>query len=134
MPDMKIGAHLDRYVLYKRLASAPDDVEVDRIRDEILDRYGPLPPEARALLDVIRLKIAARRLGFIAVEIEKGELVLCAGDNPRFDPDRLLNLLTHANSGLRVSPDHKIYAPAPAGEPSRLVDAARQLLSRLEGS
>ena len=37
-----------RLVLYKRLASAPDDADVERIRDELLDRYGPLPGEAAA--------------------------------------------------------------------------------------
>jgi len=35
-----------RLVLYKRLASAPDQADADRIRDELLDRFGPLPDAA----------------------------------------------------------------------------------------
>jgi transcription-repair coupling factor (superfamily II helicase) len=51
-----------RLILYKRLAGADGDAELGRIRDEILDRYGPLPPETENLMEVIRIKIAARRL------------------------------------------------------------------------
>ena len=41
--------------------------------------------------------------------------------------------MTQASSGVRVAPGHKIYAPAPAGEPIPLVGAARRLLANLGG-
>ncbi|UCE84888.1 MAG: transcription-repair coupling factor [Deltaproteobacteria bacterium] len=119
-----------RLVLYKRLASARDETEVERIHDELLDRYGPLPPEAANLLEVIRVKILARRLGVVAVDVARGEFVLSASETSRIDPQRLVNLLTRAGSGARVSPDHKIFAPLP-GEPAELFPAARRLLSAL---
>jgi transcription-repair coupling factor (superfamily II helicase) len=63
LPEKYVPTVNERLVLYKRLASCRDDAEVDRLRDEILDRYGPLPPDAHHLLEVIRLKIQARALG-----------------------------------------------------------------------
>src|SRR5262249_49183914 len=63
-----------RRILYKRLASCRDDAEVARIRDELLDRFGALPAEALNLLDVIRVKIRARRLGVVAIDAARGEI------------------------------------------------------------
>jgi transcription-repair coupling factor (superfamily II helicase) len=134
LPDDYVAMFNQRLVLYKRLASCRDEPEVDRLRDEILDRYGPLPSEAANLLEVIRIKILARELGIAAVDMARGELVLTASENTRVDPKRLMSLMTQANSGIRVSPGHKIYAPAPRGGPEELFAAARQLLGKLRAN
>ncbi len=131
LPEDYVPEISQRLVLYKRLASARDDAEADRIRDEILDRYGPLPAEAENLLQVIRLKILARRLGVAALDLARGDLVLTAGPSPRIDPQRLLNLMTQAGSGLRVTPDHRIHVAVPQGTPAELFTSARQLLQNL---
>jgi hypothetical protein len=39
--------------------------------------------------------------------------------------------MTQAGSGVRVAPGHKIFAPAPEGDPVALVGAARRLLVNL---
>ncbi|MDX1384372.1 MAG: TRCF domain-containing protein, partial [Thermoanaerobaculia bacterium] len=136
LPEDYVAVVNQRLVLYKRLASCRDDAEVDRIRDELLDRFGPLPADAENLLQVIRLKILAARLGVAAVEMARGELVLTAAPSSKVDPQRLVNLLTQANGGLRVTPDHRIHAPLPPGvgsEPGDLFVAARGLLANLGG-
>jgi transcription-repair coupling factor (superfamily II helicase) len=127
LPEAYVADVSQRLVLYKRLASAPDEADLERIRDEILDRYGPLPDEAAQLLEVIRLKILARRLGVPTLDCVKGELVVATDGRSRVDPERLVNLLTQAGAGVHVTPDHRILAPAPAGARA-LLDAARQLL------
>jgi transcription-repair coupling factor (superfamily II helicase) len=122
-----------RLVLYKRLASAPDETDLERIRDEILDRYGPLPEEAANLLAVIRLKILARRLGVPTLDCVKGQLVVATDERSRVDPERLVNLLTQAGAGVHVTPDHRILAPAPGGGAKALLDSALELLVGLGG-
>jgi transcription-repair coupling factor (superfamily II helicase) len=134
LPEAFVPVVSQRLVLYKRLASCREDAEVDRVRDEILDRFGPLPDEARNLFEVIRLKILARRLGVVAVDLANGELVLTAAQTSNVDPERLMRLLTQAGGGLRVTPGHKIYAPAASREPAQLFDSARRLLANLGGA
>ncbi|MGH0029141.1 MAG: transcription-repair coupling factor [Myxococcota bacterium] len=132
LPDDYVATVSQRLVLYKRLASCRDDDEVDRIRDELLDRFGALPEVAENLLWVIRLKIAARRLGIASVDLANGEFVLTAAEQTNVDPERLLRLMTQARGGLRVTPGHKIYAPAPRnGDATGLFDSARRLLAHL---
>jgi transcription-repair coupling factor (superfamily II helicase) len=133
LPEAYVSDVSQRLVLYKRLASSRDEPELDGIRDEILDRYGPLPAEARSLIAVIRLKLLARGLGVVGVSMARGELVFQVAESANIDPQRLVQLLTHAGSNLRVAPDHKIYAPAPppGSGPEAIFDAAGELLGRL---
>jgi transcription-repair coupling factor (superfamily II helicase) len=131
LPDDYVADVSQRLVLYKRLASAADDEEVAQTRDEILDRYGPLPPETENLMDVIRVKIAARRLGVVAVDVVKDDLVLTAAETSRVDPNTLLDLMTQDGSGIRVTPDRRIHAPLADHSPRALFDAVHDLFARL---
>ncbi len=133
LPEAYVEDVSQRLVLYKRLSSAADGNELARIRDELLDRYGALPEEAANLIEVIRLKIAARKLGLISIGLARGEIVLAVAEQSQIDPQRLVQILTHAGNRLRVSPDHKIYAPAPdgAGGSAALFDAVHSTLKRL---
>jgi transcription-repair coupling factor (superfamily II helicase) len=131
LPDDYVANVSQRLVLYKRLPSAADDEELARIRDEILDRYGPLPGETENLLDVIRVKIAARNLGVAAVDVVKDELVLTAAETSRVDPKTLLDLITRTGSAVRVTPDRKIRAPLADPSPRVLFAAIHDLFARL---
>jgi transcription-repair coupling factor (superfamily II helicase) len=52
-----------RLEAYRRLASVTAEAEVDDIRAEWLDRFGPLPPPAEGLLAVARLRVECLRTG-----------------------------------------------------------------------
>jgi transcription-repair coupling factor (superfamily II helicase) len=78
--DLPLAANLPReYVqkeelrleAYRRLAAVTTDGEVEDIRAEWEDRYGPLPREAEALLAVGRLRAEAARTGVREVTVVK---------------------------------------------------------------
>jgi transcription-repair coupling factor (superfamily II helicase) len=52
-----------RLELYRRIASARGEEELERVRAEAEDRFGPLPSEVETLMDVARLRIACLELG-----------------------------------------------------------------------
>jgi transcription-repair coupling factor (superfamily II helicase) len=60
-----------RLEAYRRLANVTSIKDVDDIRDEWLDRYGPIPEQAAALLDVGRLRAECVRIGIRDVTITK---------------------------------------------------------------
>jgi transcription-repair coupling factor (superfamily II helicase) len=79
--DLPITAHLPREFIarddvrmeaYRRLAAVTDMQDVEDVRAEWEDRYGPPPAPAAALLDVARLRAEALRLGINAVSVQKG--------------------------------------------------------------
>jgi transcription-repair coupling factor (superfamily II helicase) len=109
LPEAYVANVSQRLVLYKQLSSARDEAEVRDVRADLLDRFGPLPPEAQNLLDVIRLKIRCRDLGIASAETKGSELVLQVSDRPRIEPRQLMRLIDQPDSPYRVSPDHRIY-------------------------
>jgi transcription-repair coupling factor (superfamily II helicase) len=79
--DVPVDANLPReYVArddarmeaYRRLAAVTSPHDVDDIRAEWEDRYGPPPRPAVALLDVARLRAEAVRLGVRSVTVQRG--------------------------------------------------------------
>ncbi len=79
--DIPVDAHLPReYVsrddvrmeAYRRLAAVTTQEDVDDVRTEWLDRYGPLPPAAEALLSVARLRAECVRVRATSVSVQKG--------------------------------------------------------------
>ena len=130
LPDEYVPEVNQRLVLYKRLSSAQDENEIQGIRDELLDRYGSLPVEAEDLLEVIRLKVLARRLGVESITLKRNELVFQVAAASRIDIGRLVGLVSRKKSGLRVTPDQRIHAalPKPTPAPRALLETAREAL------
>ena len=62
-----------RLEAYRRLAAVTTAVEVDDIRTEWEDRYGPVPPPADALLTVGHLRAECHRLGLRDVTIASNQ-------------------------------------------------------------
>jgi transcription-repair coupling factor (superfamily II helicase) len=61
-----------RLEAYRRLAAVGSRTEVDDIRTEWEDRYGPVPAAAEALLEVARLRAECVRTGVREVAVTKG--------------------------------------------------------------
>ncbi len=71
LSDEYIGREDLRLEAYKRLATVTSDSEVDDIRREWLDRYGPIPQEAEALLEVAALRAECVRTGVREVSVSR---------------------------------------------------------------
>ncbi len=69
LPASYVEAEDVRLEAYRRLSTVEDAVQVDDVRSEWEDRFGPLPPPAAALLDVALLRTECLRLGISDVAI-----------------------------------------------------------------
>ncbi len=61
-----------RIEAYRRLAAVQSQSEVDDIEREWIDRYGPVPDLAQALLDVARLRAECHRVGLREITVTEG--------------------------------------------------------------
>ena len=86
--DLPIDAHLpDDYVpdeaqkleLYRRLARARSTGDVAAFRQEVTDRFGPMPPSVLRLVEVAELRLAAEAAGVGSISREEGWLVVRFG-------------------------------------------------------
>ena len=118
----------DRLVLYKKLASARDGADVDRLQAETEDRYGHLPPSGINLFDMGRLRVAAEAAGVRAVDVADGKLQVRFQEKPRVEPRRVIEMLARERGTLTPSGMMLLPAPDRAGDRIRTV---RELLDRL---
>ena len=88
-----------RLNLYKRLASVEDLGEIDKARDEVQDRYGPLPETVENLLRYGALKHLARRLRIRRIDRAERRVVFTFHPKTTVDWSRVPPLLKrHAGS------------------------------------
>jgi transcription-repair coupling factor (superfamily II helicase) len=92
-----------RLEAYRALASAGTDEAVDGVRAELIDRFGPIPPQVENLLAVARFKVLCRRFGVTEVSLQ-GNLV-------RFTP---VELPESGQLRLQRLYDRSHYKPAVA--------------------
>ena len=76
LPVDYLGQESLRLELYRRVSSASTDEELDRARAEAEDRFGPLPPEARTLFDLARLRVACAARGIEEVTTFRSQVRL----------------------------------------------------------
>ncbi|MBA3660092.1 MAG: hypothetical protein H0W67_10885, partial [Gemmatimonadales bacterium] len=85
LPDAFVDDDDAKLDLYRRLARAASPDEIDGLRDEMRERFGPLPPEAEALLDMTRLRVMGAALGLqhVIVRGDETRLTFREGAAPR---------------------------------------------------
>ena len=108
-----------RLTLYRRVASARRDEEIDQILEEAADRYGPLPTSVLNLADYGRIRVMADQLGVESIDRDAKSVVIKFGSKSKVDPARLVGLVRQRPeltilppSGLRLSLDPASAAAA----------------------
>jgi transcription-repair coupling factor (superfamily II helicase) len=129
VPDLGV-----RLGLYRRIAGLLDRREIDGFAAELIDRFGPLPPEVQNLLEIIAVKRDCREAGVERLEAGPKGAVISLRDNRFANPAGLVNLIQRNAGTLKLRPDQKIvYLRDWHDAKTRLTGAARlvQALAKL---
>jgi transcription-repair coupling factor (superfamily II helicase) len=104
----------ERLVLYKRFANCEDEEALDLLREELVDRFGPLPEPARSLLESHRLRILGKPLGIARIDATDGAVQLQFVPNPPIEPIKVLQLVQSRRNYRLAGPDRiRIDMPLP---------------------
>ena len=74
-PDEYINNVTERLVLYNELGTCKTEEELITYENKLIDRFGPLPKEAKALLNSIRIKWIATKVGIEKIVMKQGKLI-----------------------------------------------------------
>jgi transcription-repair coupling factor (superfamily II helicase) len=131
LPEDYVPEVNQRLALYKRLAGAGDEETLADIRAELADRFGPLPREAEQLLDVVRIRQAARRLGLEKVEIGDARALLTFAPSTSMEPGKVLAAIRDSKGRLKMKRDFTLEAAIARGEWPRVRDSVLAVLEAL---
>ena len=107
LPDRYIMDDDTKLDLYRRLARAVGSGEIDELRQEMRERFGPLPEEADRLLDLSRLRVLGGALGIqhILVRGDEARVTFRTGASPR------MARLTTALDNVQLAADVRRTVP-----------------------
>jgi len=81
LPDEYLSEPEEKIRWYRELGRVGSEEELDRLAEELRDRFGPLPPVARNLVDITRIKLRALVCGIEDIRwSRKGVRMIFTGD------------------------------------------------------
>ena len=126
VPDLNV-----RLALYRRLSDAERVDDREALAAELIDRFGPLPPEADQLLKVVAIKGLCREANVAKIDVgPKGAVISFRGD--RFaNPAGLVSFIQKNQVAWRLRPDQKVVVKGEWETPAQRLGAAERLLTEL---
>ena len=119
-----------RLSFYKKLATAKTTDQVDALLEEIVDRFGKLPPQAQTLIDVHRLRVLSAPYGVIKVDAAPGVTNITFKANPPVEPMRIIELI-QKNRHIKLAGNEKLRIERALPEVKDRVQLVRDVLRSL---
>ncbi|PZU38757.1 MAG: transcription-repair coupling factor [Acidovorax sp.] len=130
LPDDYCGdVHL-RLSFYKKLATAKTGDQIDGLLEEIVDRFGKLPPQAQTLIDVHRLRVLSTPYGVVKVDAAPGVITITFKPQPPVDPMAIIHLI-QKNKHIKLAGNEKLRIERELPDPAARAQMVRDVLRSL---
>ena len=96
-----------RLSFYKKLATAKTPDQIDGLLEEIVDRFGKLPPQAQTLIDVHRLRVLSQPYGVVKVDAAPSVIQISFRANPPIEPMKIIELI-QKNRHIQLAGNDKL--------------------------
>jgi transcription-repair coupling factor (superfamily II helicase) len=90
IPDDYVESITERLSLYTRLDNCENEQELEALHAEMIDRFGPIPPQVEDLFDTVRIRKLAVSLGFEKLILKQEDLrcyFIDRPDSPYFESE-----------------------------------------------
>ncbi|MCZ4305897.1 transcription-repair coupling factor [Zoogloeaceae bacterium G21618-S1] len=104
----------ERLTLYKRLANTDTEDELRDLQEELIDRFGEMPPQTLALLETHRLRVMLKDMDVVKLDVSESQLSIQFGVAAPIDPMKVIGLIQKDRNMRMAGQDRlicKILAP-----------------------
>jgi transcription-repair coupling factor (superfamily II helicase) len=122
--DLRMG-------LYRRLSQFEQESEIEGFAAEMIDRFGPLPPEIHDLMAIVAIKLLCRRANVDKVEAGPKGIIVSFRNQAFANPNGLVKYVSEKGPTAKVRPDMRIVFAGLFEKTSIRLKATRQLLTDL---
>ena len=127
----------ERLSMYKRFAGTNDFSELMALREELVDRFGDLPDQAKSFYETHRLRLEMADFGIKKIDATPASIQIQFIPNPPIDPLKIIQLIQSSKHIQLNGQDKLKVLPQKLGEFDKLeqrLDQIRRLLRRLNDS
>ena len=132
IPPQYIPDENQRLSTYKKISSIKSDSEIEELRNELEDRFGPVPSEVESLIDYVRLRLVAERVLVQSIERERDAIVIKFHERTPIAPQKLVEIVS-AYPEVSVTPAGAMKMQMGGLVPRELFSSVRSLLLELAG-
>ena len=126
VPELNI-----RLNLYRRLSVMESRSEIDSFAAELGDRFGPVPDEAKNLLEVIAIKALCRQAMIEKIDAGPKGAVLSFRNDQFPNPAGLVQFLQRQDGKAKLRPDHKMVVVRDWPKPQQRLNGVARLTETL---
>ena len=126
VPDLNV-----RLALYRRLSDAEQASDREALAAELIDRFGPLPPEAAQLLKVVGIKGMCREANVAKIDVGPKGAVISFRNEVFGNPAGLVQHIQKNAVTWRLRPDNKVVVKGEWESPAQRLNAADMILKAL---
>jgi transcription-repair coupling factor (superfamily II helicase) len=126
VPDLNV-----RLALYRRLSEAEQAQDREALAAELIDRFGPIPPEASSLLKVVAIKGLCREANVAKIDVGPKGAVASFRNDTFANPMALVRFIQANQMIWKLRPDQKIVIKGEWDTPAQRLDAAERILTTL---
>ena len=120
-----------RLSLYRRLSDAENTESREALAAELIDRFGPLPDEAKQLLRIVGIKANCKTACIERIDIGPKGCVLTLRDNTFPNPMGLVGLIQKNHAFWKIRPDQKIVVKGDWPTPEDRLKVAERITTDL---
>jgi transcription-repair coupling factor (superfamily II helicase) len=110
IPDSFVEDENERLVLYRRMARATSLADLGEIRDEMRDRYGPVPTLVENLLAAMNLRRQMREMMIVSALLKKNQLEIKFHPEAPLDTVQLEATVKANHQMMRLTPSYQVIA------------------------
>ena len=131
LPDTYAPDVRERLTLYKRLANCVSQDEIAAMQEELIDRFGELPPQVQSLLESHRLRLLCKPLGIVRLDAALERITAQFEPNPPIEAAVIIGLI-QKNRNYRLAGQDRLTLVRSCPTLAERVAAAREMMKQLK--
>jgi transcription-repair coupling factor (superfamily II helicase) len=105
IPDSYIAEPMEKMEVYKLVASVSTQEELERVYQELQDRFGPIPDEVLSVLSIPEVRIMCRKLHVSSLREKSGVVTVEFSRLSQLDVEKALRLIREGGDTVFLNPD-----------------------------
>ena len=127
IPDEFIDNSSQKIEIYQNIALCKNEDDIQKVLDDIIDRYGNVPKEIINLLDITRIKNLCKKIGIVKIS-QKKEKILFYINEKKFNLKNVTKIIEKYKTRVKFSPGKSPYITYYLKDMSKIIDEINEFL------
>lgn len=131
IPEQYIADLGVRLGLYKRIGNLKTIEEINDMREELIDRFGPIPEEVENLLKTVEIKQLCKPANIERVDAGARGILIMFHKNTFKNVEKLMDFITGQLGIIKIRPDQKLFIEKDLSSFNKRLETIKKYITKL---